>query len=353
MTTSYIYYGTTETGENDGLFCQAFDAATGDLGELKGVAKGPSTGFQAISLDRTILYSMCQSDEGLGGVRSYYIDGTSGELSLISEEFSIGGKPCYIGLDRSEKFLLVASYNDAVVTVFPIAEGGQIQPYSFTAQHEGGTGIVADRQGEAHTHSIYADPTNRYVFVCDLGNDEVVVYRFDSEKGTLIPVDGASVAMAPGAGPRHLAFHPNGDWVYVINELDSTVTHFLWNADQGKLVQQGTVPTLPADFEGDNLTAEIIVSQDGRFVYGSNRGHDSIVVYLVNQETGALSFVQRTSVGGGHPRNFSIDPSGAFLVAANRDTDNVVFFRIDGESGQIEATGVEVAVKGSICVRFA
>lgn len=352
MTMRYIYYGTGLESGGDGLYCQAFDASTGDLGTLKAVAKGPSASFQAINADRTILYTMCDTDETKGGVRSYGIDQESGELSLISEQVAGGGKPCYVGLDRSERLLLVASYSDAVITVFPVEEDGEIMPLSFTAQHQGGTGVAPSRQNVAHAHSIYADPSNRYVMVCDLGQDKVVVYSLDAENGTLQLEDGLSVKTAPGAGPRHLAFHPNGEWVYVMNELNGTVTHYLWDAGKGALIEQGTVDTLPFDFDGYNITAEIVISQDGRFAYGTNRGHDSIVVYAIDEDTGALRLVQRTSACGKHPRNFNIDPSGKFLIVVNRESNNAIFFRIDQATGQIEATGVEVDVPDSICVRF-
>ncbi len=352
MTMRHIYYGTGKSGTEDTLFCQAFDAETGDIGDLTAVASGPSTGFQTVNADCSILYSICQNADGKGGVRSYRVDGASGALNLIGEQFAVGGKPCHVSLDRSEKFLLVASYSDAFITVFPLGEDGEIKPYSFTQQHQGGSGVNAARQEDAHAHSIYADPSNRYVFVNDLGKDQVVVYRFDSDAGTLEELRELTVDTAPGAGPRHLAFHPNGRWAYVINELNGTVTHYDWDCEKGALSEQGTVDTLPAEFKGENLTAEIVVSQDGRFVYGSNRGHDSIVVYSIDQDDGSLSLVQRESVGGEHPRNFNIDPSGGFLVAANRDTDNAVFFRIYKDSGKIEATGVEVTVPKPICVRF-
>lgn len=352
MTTLNVYYGTAHAGEDAGIYTQTLDSDSGDLGSLRKVAGGPAAGFQAISADGALLYSICLNEEGKGAVRAYSVDKASGALRLINEEVAAGGKPCYVGLDKKERTLLVVSYSDAVISLFPLADDGSIKPFSYSKQHTLGTGVVADRQGEAHTHSIYVDPTNRFVFVCDLGGDKVFVYGFDSEKSLLMD-NPLEVVCTQGAGPRHLAFHPNGRWLYVINELNSTMTHYDWNSEVGELTAKGTVSTLPSSFSfKDNLTAEVVVSEDGKFIYGSNRGHDSIAVFAIDGEAGTLSLVQIESVRGEHPRNFNLDPSGKFLFAANRDTDNVTVFSVDKVTGKIEYTGREVAAPNGICVTF-
>jgi 6-phosphogluconolactonase len=351
MSNLWIYYGTGTTGEGQGIYRQSFNAATLELGMVELAAEGPKTGFQHVSKDESKLYSAVLEGD-LGAVQAYSIDKDSGGLSLINQVASEGGGLCYVGMDREERFILSASYGDAVVSVFSVHEDGAIGKLVCTKQHHGKVGIRPDRQEGAHAHSIYADPSNRYLFVCDLGMDQIVLYKLDGETGALSSGPMAFARTAPGAGPRHLAFHPNGEWVYVINELDGSVTHFVWNAEEGVLLERGSVATLPHDFAGSNTTAEIIVSKDGRFVYGSNRGHDSLVVYAVDEKTGGLELVQREDCRGKHPRNFNIDPTGSVLVCANRDTGNVTFFRIDPESGCIEFSGIEVSVKAAICVRF-
>ncbi|MEM9157502.1 MAG: lactonase family protein [Verrucomicrobiota bacterium] len=350
MSKFWIYYGTGTTGEGQGIYRQAFDADSLELGEVQLAADGPKTGFQYVTGDESTLYSAV-SDGPLGAVRAYSIDKDNGSLSLLNQVSTKGGGLCYVGMDRSEKFILGASYGDAVVSVLSTEDDGSVGEPVFTTQHEGTSGVRPDRQEAAHAHSIYADPTNEYVFVCDLGKDQIVVYRLNKETGELGEGPMAFARTNPGAGPRHLAFHRNGKWVYSINELEGSVTHFVWDALQGTLLERASTDTLPEEFEGGNTTAEILVSSDGRFVYGSNRGHDSLVVYSVDQETGVLTLVQREDCRGQHPRNFNIDPTGKVLVCANRDTDNVSFFKIDEASGKIEYVK-EAGVKAAICVRF-
>lgn len=350
MTTLNVYYGTAHAGDDAGIYSQTLDVESGEMGELGLVAEAAAAGFQAINKEGTLLYSICLNAEGMGAVRAYTIDRSTGALTLINEEAAAGGKPCYVSLDKSETSLLVVSYSDAVITVFPLADDGAIQPYAFSKQHEGGSGVLASRQGEAHTHSIYVDPTNQFVFVCDLGMDKILVYKFSQEDSSLIG-DPVEVATKPGAGPRHLAFHPNGHWVYVINELDSTVTHYEWDASKASLVAKGTLSTLPDEYSfEDNLTAEVVISKDGGFLYGSNRGHDSIAVFAIDESEGSLSLLQIESTRGGHPRNFNLDTTGNYLISANRDSDNVTLFSVDKVSGKIEYTGIEVSVPNAICV---
>lgn len=352
MGKSWIFYGSAASGEGQGIYRQLADFDTLELSGLERAADGPRMGFQAVTRDGRNLYS-CVAQGDRGAVQAFALDPSTGALSLLNEEEAGGGSLCYVGLDESESCVMAASYGDAVVSLFKRQDDGSVGPLSFHAQHEGGSGANAARQDAAHAHSIYSDPTGRFVLVCDLGQDKIVVYRLDTEKGTLAPAEIPAVDTEPGAGPRHLAFHPNGRWAYVINELNGTVTHYLWSGERGTLEPQGSVGTLPDGYEGQNTTAEIKVSGDGRFVYGSNRGHDSIVVYSVSQDTGALSFGERLPSRGGHPRNFNIDPSGRVLAVANRDSDNVVFFHIEPSSGRLEFSGVETSVKQPICVRFA
>jgi 6-phosphogluconolactonase len=208
------------------------------------------------------------------------------------------------------------------------------------------------RQEGPHAHSVTLDAAGRFVFAADLGMDKIMVYRLSEPDGVLEPNEPPFAALTPGSGPRHFAFHPNGRFAYVINELSNTVAVFEYDADAGKLTHVETVNTLPEDFKGDNTTAEVRVHPSGRFVYGSNRGHDSIAVFQVNGETGGLTPAGHTSTGGKTPRNFGIDPSGRYLLAANQDTGNVVAFAIDRETGALTATGQEISVARPVCVTF-
>lgn len=349
MSSYWIFYGTAVSGDGQGIRRQRFNAETFELGPIEVAADLPVMGFQAINSDQTRLYSSFGSD---GAVAAYAIDAGSGGLSLLDRGETGGGKLCYVGLDRSESVVLTASYGDAYVSLFRWDEKGKSLVRTQAFQQTGSSGAHSKRQEAAHAHSIYADPSNRYGLVCDLGADKIYVYRFDQDAGTLSPAAAPFARTAPGAGPRHLAFHPNGRWVYSINELNGTITHWNWDAEAGLLRSRGSVDTLPTGFAELNTTAEIIVSKDGRFAYGSNRGHDSIVVYAIDEESGSLTLIQREPCRGQHPRNFNIDPSGRALVVANRDTNNIAFFRIDETTGKIEYADVESSVESGICVRF-
>ncbi|MCH6256624.1 lactonase family protein [Puniceicoccaceae bacterium K14] len=352
MTMLNVYYGTAHAGDDAGIYTQTLEIETGSLGTASLAAPATSAGFQAINAAGTLLYSICANDDGKGVVRAYSIERSTGALTLINEQLTGGGKPTYVGLSGTERSLFAVCYGEGSLSVLPVSEDGSIEPYSVFKIHEGGSGAIASRQGEAHTHSIYTDPTNQYVFVCDLGADKIFIYKFDQDDSVLIG-DPIEVATAVGAGPRHLAFHPNGEWVYVLNELNSTMTQYSWDAAQAGLAEKGTLSTLPEGFSfEDNLTAEVVVSADGRFVYGSNRGHDSIAVFAINEKDGSLTLTQIEATRGGHPRNFNLDPTGNFLVCANRDSDNVTLFKRDSESGKIEYTGYEVSVPSGICVSF-
>jgi 6-phosphogluconolactonase len=218
-------------------------------------------------------------------------------------------------------------------------------------QHEGSS-VDPRRQAGPHAHSINVAPDNRFAFVADLGLDRVMIYRFDPQRGTLEANNPPWASLAPGAGPRHFAFHPSGRSAYVINEMKSTVTAFAYDANRGSLDEIQTVTTLPESFIGNNTTAEVQVHPSGRFLYGSNRGHDSIAVYAIDAETGRLTFVEHESTGGSTPRNFGLDPDGRYLLAANQASDSVVVFRIDAATGALTPTGHSIEVPSPVCVRI-
>ncbi|NOY42362.1 MAG: lactonase family protein [Planctomycetes bacterium] len=282
---------------------------------------------------------------------AFSIDQKSGKLSLINMKPYNKYGLCHLVVDQRGTNVLSAGYGNGTVVVRKIKPDGSLGKETAFVKHEGSS-VNESRQKAPHAHSINLDPKNNYAFAADLGIDKILIYRFDASHGTLKPADPPSVSLQPGAGPRHFAFHPNGKFAYVINELDSTMVAFRYDAKTGQLETIDTQTTLPDDFQEKNLTAEVVVHPNGRFVYGSNRGHHSIVVYQVDPETGKLTFVEHTPTGGEWPRNFCVDPTGQFLLAANQKSDNVVVFRIDQKSGKLSTTPHAIAVPNPNCIRF-
>lgn len=350
---TYIgYYGTSGTGDNDGIYTQTFSLAPLELNEAKLESRQDKAGFLRLNRNESLLYSIALGSGHKGLVRSFRIDKETSELEFINEQEAAGGGLCHINLDRSEKWLMGASYDDAVVTVFPVNANGLIGKRVCAITLEGeGTRVNPERQEKAHSHSVYADPSNRFVFVCDLGMDRIYVYHFDTATGALSPATPPFVETALGAGPRHLAFHGNGRWIYAINELNGSVTQYDWDQKKGELAPKASVDTLPEDFSSLNTTAEILVHPSNRFLYGSNRGHDSIVVYSIDESDGSLELIQRLSSGGAHPRNFTMDEEGRLLVVANRDSNNIVYFEIDRNSGVLSELETVENIPACTCVR--
>jgi 6-phosphogluconolactonase len=254
-------------------------------------------------------------------------------------------------LIRPAKNLLVANYDGGSVAVLPIQTDGKLSPLSSFIQHHG-TSVDKSRQEGPHAHSINLDAANHFAAVADLGLDKVLIYRFDAEDGKLAPNSPPSVSVKPGSGPRHFAFHPTGRYAYVINEMKSTVTAFSYDAKSGTLKELQTISTIPEQFKDETSTAEVQVHPSGKFLYGSNRGHDSIAVFKIDESTGMLTAVDRTPTQGKTPRNFGIDPSGNFLLAANQDSDTVVVFRIDTQTGKLTPTGQKLEAPRPVCVKF-
>ncbi len=346
------YYGTSGTGQDDGIYSQTFSFAPLDLCASELESRQKKAGFLRLNRSETMLYSIALGTGSNGLVRSFRINKRTVGLEFINEQEAAGGGLCHINLDRSEKWLIGASYNDAVITVFPIGNDGVIGERVFSATLEGnGTQVDPERQDNPHAHSVYTDPSNRFLFVCDLGMDRIYVYNFDGQTGALTPASVPFVETSPGAGPRHLAFHGNGRWLYAINELDGTVTHYEWDAEAGQLTPKSSIETLPDGFSGLNTTAEILVHPSNRFLYGSNRGHASIFVYAIDETDGSLELIERISSGGEHPRNFVMDKDGRLLVVANRDSDNIVFFEVNADSGKLQLLKTVENIPACTCVR--
>jgi 6-phosphogluconolactonase len=256
-----------------------------------------------------------------------------------------------VDVDRGGRFVLVANYSGGNVAVLPIRNDGSLGEATDLKQYQGSS-INVERQEGPHAHCIVLDPANRFAYGCDLGTDKVMIYRFDARRGKLIPGRTPWVQLKPGAGPRHITFRPDGKYAYVINELHATVTAFAHDRERGTLKEVQTIQTLPADFTGENTSADIHVSPDGRFLYCSNRGHDSIAAFQIDPRNGKLIFVAHLSSGGKAPRNFAIDPTGAFVLVANQKSDNIVSFRRDAKTGRLSATGHIAEVPSPVCLKF-
>jgi 6-phosphogluconolactonase len=350
-----VYVGTFTGHGSQGIYAYRFDPATGQSNAIGLVAETENPTFLAVHPSGRFLYAVNEVDEyegkPSGAVSAFSIDRKSGALMLLNRVASLGKGPAHLSLDETGKYLLVANYRGGSVAVFPIGDDGRIGPSTAFAQHSG-SGANPERQAGPHAHQIIVSSDNRFALVADLGLDEVLVYKFDAKKGTLSPNNPQFAKTEPGAGPRHVAFHPNGRIVYVLNELTSTVDTFSYDPRSGKMQELQSLSTLPKDFTGKNTDGEIVVDANGKFVYGSSRGHDSIAVFAVNPKTGTLSKEQDISSGGKVPRNFAIDPTGKWLFAANQNSNNIVPFQIDPNTGQLSPIQHVLDTTAPVCVVF-
>jgi 6-phosphogluconolactonase len=323
------------------------------LDGVAGETKNPS--FLALHPDRRFLYAVGEigdfAGKRTGAVSAFRIEPATGRLQMLNQESSGGAGPCHLTVDRSGRNVLVVNYGGGSVSVLPIREAGSLGPATAFVQHRGSS-VNPRRQQGPHAHSINLDAANRFAFVADLGLDKIMVYRFDPAAGTLTANEPAWASVAPGSGPRHFAFHPSGQFAYVINEISSTLTAFRYDASRGSLSELQTVSSLPAGPVEGNSTAEIQVHPSGKFVYGSNRGHNSIAVFAVDGGAGRLTLVEHESTQGKAPRNFGIDPTGQFLLACNQDSHTIVGFRIDQQTGALTPTGQKLDVPSPVCVKF-
>ena len=349
-----VYFGTYTNETTKGIYLSTLDTATGKLSpaELAGEVKNPS--FVSIHPSRKFLYAVSEISDfdgkRVGGVSAFQIDGATGRLKLLNQQSSVGAGPCHLVVDAAGKNVLAANYGGGSVCVLPIGEDGKLSPASSSIQHQGSS-VNKQRQEAPHAHSINLDPANRFAFAADLGLDKVLIYKFDGGKGMLTANDPPAGIVAPGSGPRHFAFHPSGKYAFVNNEMTSSVTAFAYDPAQGSLTDIHTLSTLPEPTPG-NSTAETVVHPSGKFVYVSNRGHDSLAMFQCDEATGKLTPIGHQSTGGKTPRNFNIDPTGRYVLAANQSTNNVVVLKIDLNSGKLTPTGNSIDVGSPVCVRF-
>jgi 6-phosphogluconolactonase len=344
-----LYVGTyTDAKRSDGIYLVRMDPSSGQLRSVRSVAAGPNPSFLALHPNGRLLYAVNEVEQGAVGACA--IAGETGALTRLNQQPSEGSAPCYVSVDKSGRAVLVANYDSGSVALLPIQTDGALAATMSVVKHTG-SGPVADRQGQPHAHCIIADPSNRFALAADLGADRVFVYRLDLDGHALRHSEGGDAVMRPGAGPRHLAFHPTLPFVFVANELDSTVATLRFDAQRGALTVLETRSTLPAGWTGTNFPADIHVAPSGRTVYVSNRGHNSIAVCSV-AESGALSLEQVVSTGGDWPRNFSLDPTGRWLLVANQRSNSIVVFGRDDKTGQLTATSQRIGIPSPVCLRF-
>jgi 6-phosphogluconolactonase len=355
--TESIQFGTGKIlkGKGKGIYVYGLDVSSGSL-EPCGLAEGvPNPSYLALDPSHRFLYAVNEMKEfegaPTGAVSAFSVDLGSGELRFLNRKPTHGTDPCHLAVHKTGRYVLVANFMSGSVCVLPIGEDGCLGDATDVVQHQGSS-VDPLRQSGPHAHAVTLDDAGRYVFVPDLGIDKVMVYTFDARRGKLEPHDEPWVEVAAGAGPRQLAMHPQGGYAYLINELDSTMRAFQYDRDRGTLREIQALSTLPADFKGASTCAEVQVSPSGQFLYGSNRGHDSIVIYAIDRVDGTLTCIGHGSTQGKTPRHFAIDPAGEFLLAANQDTDSVVTFRLDPASGELVATGHSVDVPTPVCVRI-
>ncbi len=351
-----VYVGTYTSGGGEGIYLYRLDLADGSLRHVSTAAGVPEPSYLTLAPGGRYLYSVNEVEEFEGArggaVSAFAVDRKSGALRFVNRRASKGGAPCYVTASASGRFVLVANYAGGNVAVLPALGDGGLGEAVDVRQDEG-SGPNRERQEGPHAHCVVLDPSDRFAYACDLGTDKVMAYRFDRRTGRLTPNAQPWFAARPGAGPRHLTFHPGGRFVYVMNELDSTVTALSFDAAGGTLREVQTLGALPADFAGANTGADIHVAPGGRFLYCSNRGHDSVALFAIDARTGRLTPLGHTPTQGSTPRNFAIDPTGRYLLVANQKSDSVVTFRLDPRTGRPEPAGRSARVPAPVCLKLA
>jgi len=351
-----VYFGTYTRGTpSQGIYVADLDVAAGKLTDVRVAAKSDNPSFLAIHPNGKLLYAACEvGDFGgakTGAVAAFAIDAATGTLTLLNHQPTRGGAPCHLVVDRTGKCVLSANYGGGSVCVHPLDTAGKLGESTAFVQHTGKS-VNPRRQEAPHAHSVNVDPANRFAFVADLGLDRVLSYRLDAAQGKLAANPSGDAKLQPGAGPRHFAFRPDGRFAFANNEMTSSVTALAYDAERGALTEVNTVSTLPKDFTGDNSTAECQAHPNGRFVYVSNRGHNSIAIFATDEKSGRLTALGHEFTQGKTPRNFGIDPAGAILLAENQASDSVVVFRIDPLTGKLAATGSPIEIPSPVCAKF-
>jgi 6-phosphogluconolactonase len=355
LTSQDFFVGTYGMGLDGGIYFCRLDLKSGEISLINENRGIDNPSFFTIHSTNRFLFAVNEidkSDGSSGGiVSSFAINRDNGNLKLINRQPTLGASPCYIISDPSDKFLLITNYSGGSIIVFPILEGANIGSNIRFIQNTGKS-INPERQTSPHPHSIVLSPDSHFAFVPDLGLDQILIYRFDQDRGNLGSNTIPFVSLKPGSGPRHFTFHPNHKSAYVINELNSTITAYRYKLMNGKLKEIQTISTLPEEFKGENYCADIHIHPDGKFLYGSNRGHNSITCYSIDQSKGTLEMIGCISTQGEWPRNFAIDTSGQYLLAANQRSNNIFTFRINKVTGELTPTGSSIEINQPVCIRF-
>jgi 6-phosphogluconolactonase len=350
-----VLFGSHRSGTGIGFSLARFNTATGMLTRPEFIAEAEAPSFFVVHPDGEYIYACNSIDTWQGrpegSISAYAVDAKSGRLTLLNRKPSGGAEPCYISLDRTGRYVLEANYNGGNVSVFSIGPDGALGERTGFDQ-ETGSSVNPDRQKRSYAHCIVVDPGNRFALACNLGADKVFIYRFSAKDGSLTRNDPPSVSLKPGSGPRHITFHPNGKFAFVINELACTITAFGWNSAKGTLTELQTISTLPEDFKGFNTCAEIQVHPNGKFLYGTNRGQNTLAVFAIDPGSGRLTFVERVPTRGKMPRNFTFDPAGKWILLSNHDSDNAVVFRVNDQNGRLTQAGEPTEVPNPFCLRF-
>ena len=351
--TYWAYFGTLTARRSRGIYVAPWDAGTGSFGAVRLVAETPLPTFLAVHPRQPVLYAVNAvrhfQRKRQGSVTAFTFDPGTGDLRELNQQPSGTAGPCHITTDRAGRHVLVANYAESSVAVLPIESDGRLGEPTCVIPHYGKS-VNPQRQDAAHAHSVNLAPDERFAFVADPGLDKILIYRFDGARGILAPHDPFFAEVDPGAGPRHFAFHPSGQFAYVINELANTVTAFRYLPDLGELTPLQTISTLPEGYTETSYTAEVAVHPNGRLLYGSNRGHDSIAIFRIDPETGTLTAVGHAPSLGKWPRHFTLDPTGEWLLAANHNSDNAVVFRVEGEA--LTPVGSPLTVPEACCIRL-
>ena len=353
----FVYIGTYTGEKSQGIYRARLDLASGTVSEPELAAATTNPSFLALHPTGRFLYAGNEvgkfRDQPTGSVSAFALDGRTGALTPLNQEASGGSGPAHVSVDTAGKVLLVANYGGGSVASLPIQTDGSLKPAASVIEHEGAS-VHPKRQTKPYAHSIKVDPSNTFAYAADLGADRIFVYRLDPGAATLTPATPPAATMAPGSGPRHTALSANGRFLYAINELSLTVTVLARDAKTGALTEVQTIGTLPPGVAADPAfsTAEVAIHPSGRFLFGSNRGHDSLVVFAIDQDSGRLTLVEHEPTQGKTPRGFGIDPTGMYLLAGNQRSDTIVVFRIDAKTGALTPTGQTLTVGSPVSIVF-
>ncbi|MSQ97647.1 MAG: lactonase family protein [Gemmataceae bacterium] len=348
-----VFISAFAAGDKGAIHSYQLDLDTGKLKLVHRTTGAENPFYLAVSPNQKYLYSI--HAKNFGGkeheqVAAYEVAGGTGQLKLLNRQSALGSAACYLDVDSTGKSVLVANYSTGSVAAFPVKEDGSLGVASSHIQHAGSS-VDPERQKGPHAHCIVVSPDNRFVFAADLGLDQVLAYRLDATKAKLTPNRQPFVRTPPGGGPRHLTFHPKGKQVYVINELSNSVTVFDYDTDSGILIEKQTIATLPKDFSGKSYCADLKITPNGRFLYGTNRGHDSIAAYRIGDDGGLKLIGIESSLGKG-PQNLAITPDGKLLLCANLPGNNVAVFRVDSKTGTLASIGQPVSIPSPSCIRI-